>query len=257
VKRKVILKRRPRVKVLQKKLEAIDRERAMLASIAPKPEELVPQPESHLALDFEFWRSYRLRAGLEEESNCRNLRPRDTLERMLTQQMSVCHRRAMDFISIEGRDEEIAINRAIRLMRIFAIQVEALKSWRSNGTQTVKVEHVQVNAGGQAIVGSVTALSEGRGGVKKISEGLSVRKRFGPKTPEGLERCTRASWKHGRRSQVAALEAAELRTFLRNCRETIAKVQEHRIATPASPPEAAPIKAFKATNYEDCPRGKR
>jgi hypothetical protein len=31
-------------------------------------------------------------------------------------------------------------------------------------------------------------------------------------------------------------------------------LEEHGIATPASPPEAAPIKAFKEPNSEDCPK---
>jgi len=37
----------------------------------------------------------------------------------------------------------------------FAAQVEALKRYRSRGDQTVRVEHVTVNEGGQAIVGKV------------------------------------------------------------------------------------------------------
>ena len=208
--RKVIHKRRSRLKYLAEKLEQCDREKAFLARIPcelerarlPKPEGLVPkkllpyftkdqletlaetavidkmipQPEPHVDFD-EFWRAYKLREGLDEEKNYRGLQARDVLEKMLCQQMALVHRRALNFLSVEGRDEEIALNRGLRLMRLFAIQVEALKSWRSNGTQTVKVEHVQVNAGGQAIVGSVTALSEGRGGgVKKNNEGLSVEK---------------------------------------------------------------------------------
>jgi len=34
----------------------------------------------------------------------------------------------------------------------FASQVEALKKYRSGGQQTIKVQHVTVNEGGQAIV---------------------------------------------------------------------------------------------------------
>src|SRR5437016_1013262 len=40
-------------------------------------------------------------------------------------------------------------------------QVEALKRYRSRGEQTVRVEHVTVNKGGQAIVGNVTHGGEG------------------------------------------------------------------------------------------------
>jgi hypothetical protein len=37
-----------------------------------------------------------------------------------------------------------------KLARTFAAQVEALKRYRSGGEQTVRVEHVTVNEGGQA-----------------------------------------------------------------------------------------------------------
>ena len=40
-------------------------------------------------------------------------------------------------------------------MRTFATQMETLKRYRTGGQQTVKVEHVHVHEGGQAIVGNV------------------------------------------------------------------------------------------------------
>jgi hypothetical protein len=43
-----------------------------------------------------------------------------------------------------------------KLARTFASQVEALKKYRSAGEQTIKVQHVTVNDGGQAIVGNVS-----------------------------------------------------------------------------------------------------
>jgi hypothetical protein len=42
-----------------------------------------------------------------------------------------------------------------KLTRTFTTQVEALKRYRTGGEQKVVVEHVTVNAGGQAIVGAV------------------------------------------------------------------------------------------------------
>ena len=51
-----------------------------------------------------------------------------------------------------------------KLARTFASQVEALKKYRSAGEQTIKVQHVTVNEGGQAIVGNV---SHGGGGTGK------------------------------------------------------------------------------------------
>ncbi len=42
-----------------------------------------------------------------------------------------------------------------KLARTFVAQMEALKKYRSTGEQTIKVQHVTVNEGGQAIVGTV------------------------------------------------------------------------------------------------------
>jgi hypothetical protein len=48
-------------------------------------------------------------------------------------------------------------NLAIKLLRTFALQIEALQRYRGKGQQKVTVEHVHVNTGGQAIVGVVHA----------------------------------------------------------------------------------------------------
>ena len=47
-------------------------------------------------------------------------------------------------------------NLAVKLLRTYTAQVEALAKLRRGGEQTVRVEHVHVHSGGQAIVGSVT-----------------------------------------------------------------------------------------------------
>jgi len=52
------------------------------------------------------------------------------------------------------------IERAAKLMRVFSTQVETLVRYRSRGQQRVVVEHVNIEAGGQAVVGIVN----GRGG---------------------------------------------------------------------------------------------
>lgn len=55
-----------------------------------------------------------------------------------------------------------AAERALnKLARTFAMQMDTLKRYRTGGQQKVTVEHVTVNSGGQAIVGTVEA---GRGG---------------------------------------------------------------------------------------------
>jgi len=65
-----------------------------------------------------------------------------------------CYRRAMlDEQTFEGRRENL--NQANKLSRSFAVLLEALNRHRGKGQQKVTVEHVTVNAGGQAIVGSV------------------------------------------------------------------------------------------------------
>jgi hypothetical protein len=50
---------------------------------------------------------------------------------------------------------EVNVNRATKLMRTFASQVEALCRYRGKGEQKMVVEHVNVHKGGQAIVGPV------------------------------------------------------------------------------------------------------
>jgi hypothetical protein len=44
---------------------------------------------------------------------------------------------------------------AARLLRTYAIQVETLRRLRNGGSQFVRVEHVHVNEGGQAVVGTL------------------------------------------------------------------------------------------------------
>jgi hypothetical protein len=197
MKRKVIFKRRSRLKYLAEKLEQCDREKAFLARIPcelerarmPKPEGLVPkkllphftkdqletlaetavidkmipQPEPAAPSDFEFWRSYRLRFMAEEEKNARNIAPRgDVVETLLAQQMAALHRKCMDYLGREGLGEQDAMNFALRCMRVFSGQVEALKLWRSKGAQTMTVKHINnVNVGGQAIMGEITASPRG------------------------------------------------------------------------------------------------
>ena len=44
---------------------------------------------------------------------------------------------------------------AARLMRAYSVQVETLRRLRHGGDQYVRVEHVHVNDGGQAVIGNV------------------------------------------------------------------------------------------------------
>jgi hypothetical protein len=48
---------------------------------------------------------------------------------------------------------------AARLTRVCATQVEVHRRLRSGGHQYVRVEHVQINEGGQAVIGNVKSSS--------------------------------------------------------------------------------------------------
>ena len=61
--------------------------------------------------------------------------------------------------SFEGR--QLNLNAANKLSRTYTTLLDALNRHRGKGQQVVRVEHVTVQAGGQAIVGSVT---QGGGG---------------------------------------------------------------------------------------------
>jgi hypothetical protein len=87
-------------------------------------------------------------------------RPKDEIEAMLTSQMVVTHALAMDFMGRARRAEHVAQldscgGMAVKLLRTFTAQAEALAKLRRGGEQTVRVEHVHVHAGGQAVVGNV------------------------------------------------------------------------------------------------------
>jgi hypothetical protein len=92
----------------------------------------------------------------------RSVQPRDDLEALLATQMGAIHAATMmmarRFNHVETIPQQDAAERALnKLARTFAVQMETLKRYRTGGQQRVTVEHVTVNAGGQAIVGAVAA----------------------------------------------------------------------------------------------------
>ena len=100
-------------------------------------------------------------------SMVQGIQPRDPVEAMLAAQMAATHNAVMTFARrlnhVDNIQQQDSAERAFnKLGRTFAAQVEALKRYRSCGDQTMRVEHVTVNEGGQAIVGNVTGT--GRGG---------------------------------------------------------------------------------------------
>lgn len=87
--------------------------------------------------------------------------PRDELEGALGTQMVAIHNASIEMLRRAMLEEQLIegvnsnINRAVKLSRMFTAQIEALQKYRSKGQQTIQVQHVQVNEGGQAIVGNV------------------------------------------------------------------------------------------------------
>ncbi|WP_322866514.1 hypothetical protein U5922_010145 [Aquicoccus sp. G2-2] len=66
---------------------------------------------------------------------------------------------------VENIPQQDAAERALnKLGRTFAAQMDTLKKYRTKGQQTVRVERVTVNEGGQAIVGDA---QHGGGAMKK------------------------------------------------------------------------------------------
>ena len=89
------------------------------------------------------------------------IQPQDELEGMLAIQMIGVHNMAMETLARAGyRDQtfegkQANINQATKMLRTFMSQMEALKRYRTGGQQKMIVEHVNVNEGGQAVVGTV------------------------------------------------------------------------------------------------------
>ena len=90
----------------------------------------------------------------------RDLAPRDVVERMLAVQMATTHVAVVRAARrMAGADHlaqlEAHTTAHTKLSRTFTVQVDALKRHRSKGQQVVRVERVNVEPGGQAIVGEV------------------------------------------------------------------------------------------------------
>lgn len=89
------------------------------------------------------------------------LKPRDAVEAMLIAQMTATHVAMTNITSRASYQSSSEIHERLersmtRLSRTYIAQMEALKKYRSKAQQTVRVERVTVNEGGQAIVGDVS-----------------------------------------------------------------------------------------------------
>ncbi len=86
--------------------------------------------------------------------------PTDEVEAMLAVQMVATHETALAMLTRAKHADLTPMlqecgSLAVKLLRTFTAQVEALARLRRGGEQRVIVQHVNVNEGGQAIVGAV------------------------------------------------------------------------------------------------------
>lgn len=96
------------------------------------------------------------------------IKPQDALESLLALQMSAVHQATMTFsrrlANVQTIQQQDSAERALnKLTRTFCAQMETLKKYRGGEQKiTVQHQHVTVNDGGQAIVGTVEQ-GKGRG----------------------------------------------------------------------------------------------
>lgn len=89
------------------------------------------------------------------------LNPENPMEGMLVAQMTAAHCHCMrmfaDARKTHSPDIEAAtLKIAVKLMKAFGTSMRTLEKTRRKGEQNVKVEHVHIHQGAQAIVGNVT-----------------------------------------------------------------------------------------------------
>ena len=95
------------------------------------------------------------------------IKPQDAMERMLAVQMAATHVatvRSCRWLAYAETFDQVKAHYSgfNKLARTYAAQMEALRKHRNGGKQTVVVQHVNVEDGGQAIVGNVGTGGEGQ-----------------------------------------------------------------------------------------------
>ncbi len=103
-------------------------------------------------------KTMKLNAAME---TLRQIAPQDGVEGMLAVQMASTHQAAMECLrraaipsqTFEGRN--MALKHGEKLLRLYMDQVKALSKQRGKGDQKMVIEHVNIEPGGQAIVGQV------------------------------------------------------------------------------------------------------
>lgn len=88
--------------------------------------------------------------------------PTNEVEAALAIQMACTHTAAMSVLARFGSGHGTAgrvvplANAAARLLRAYSVQVETFHRLRHGGDQYVRVEHVHISDGGQAVIGNVS-----------------------------------------------------------------------------------------------------
>ncbi len=101
--------------------------------------------------------------------------PKDEIEGALAVQMACTHAAATAVLTRLGggggteRRVVALASAAARLLRAFAAQVETLRRLRHGGDQHVRVEHIHINEGAQAIVGNVRTPDRNHGTTSGMS----------------------------------------------------------------------------------------
>ena len=96
----------------------------------------------------------------------KQIAPMDGVEGMLAVQMASTHQAAMECLrrasiqnqTFEGRN--MALKHGEKLLRLYMDQIKTLSKHRGKGDQKMIIEHVNIEPGGQAIVGQVENKSQ-------------------------------------------------------------------------------------------------
>ena len=186
----------------------------------------------------------------------RGINPRDETEALLAAQMAAIHnatmvaaRRLNHVETIPQQDS--ASTMLNKLVRTFASQIETLKKYRSAGEQTIKVQHVTVNDGGQAIVGKVSqggGVTENTGGnPMNLVQRMNTAPRCSATSKRTQCRCrapavrgwtvcrfhgarggapkgeANGAWKHGAYTKEASAFRRECTALVRKARQSLAQ----------------------------------
>ena len=104
-------------------------------------------------------------------------KPEDEMQAMLVAQTFACFDLGMNMAARANRTDRHELRDSYasistKMMRTMTATVETLSKLRRGGAQTVRVEHVHVHNGGQAIVGNVSTGGGGNGRIDIQSQAL-------------------------------------------------------------------------------------